>query len=99
MLFYLFFGLLIIHVFWVNHKYHFVSPENPNVHTQNIERLWREFKRTVKVNGRPSKKDGHYLGEFLYRHKHRDLNFSEFFFVFLTDIARVYPGYGGMPID
>jgi putative N-acetylmannosamine-6-phosphate epimerase len=30
----------------VNHKLHFVYPEDPLIHTQAIERLWEDFKST-----------------------------------------------------
>ncbi|KAI1698692.1 ISXO2-like transposase domain-containing protein [Ditylenchus destructor] len=29
---------------WVNHSENFVSPDDPSVHTQNVERMWRPFK-------------------------------------------------------
>ncbi|KAI5148364.1 hypothetical protein ENBRE01_0270 [Enteropsectra breve] len=28
----------------INHKKHFVDPDDPTIHTQNIERLWKTFK-------------------------------------------------------
>ncbi|KAI5152730.1 hypothetical protein ENBRE01_2961 [Enteropsectra breve] len=35
----------------INHKLHFVDPENPLIHTQTIERLWKTFKeRFVNSN-------------------------------------------------
>lgn len=33
--------------FHVNHRLHFVDPENPEVHTNNIERLWRSVKTDI----------------------------------------------------
>ncbi|RUS71460.1 hypothetical protein EGW08_020775 [Elysia chlorotica] len=35
----------------VNHSKNFVDPEDPNVHTQNIERLWKDVKSWVKRPG------------------------------------------------
>lgn len=36
----------------VNHKYYFVSPENREVHTQKVERLWRTVKSYIPKNVR-----------------------------------------------
>jgi transposase-like protein len=36
----------------VNHKYFFVSPENQEVHTQKVERLWRTVKSYIPKNVR-----------------------------------------------
>ncbi|XP_027218228.1 uncharacterized protein [Penaeus vannamei] len=35
----------------INHTEHFVNPENPEIHTQNIERLWRDVKEWSKRPG------------------------------------------------
>ena len=78
----------------VNHSVNFVSPDDPSIHTLTVERMWRSLKKTVKVNGRPTKDDGDYVFEFLYRHKHRQLSCPQFFAVFLSDLRRIYPGYG-----
>ena len=32
----------------VNHSENFVDPDNPSIHTQNIERLWRDIKEWMK---------------------------------------------------
>ena len=31
----------------VNHTFHFVDPENNQIHTNNIERMWRSLKETI----------------------------------------------------
>ena len=36
----------------VNHSYHFVSPDDPTVHTQRVERLWRSIKNFIPRNAR-----------------------------------------------
>ena len=36
----------------VNHSYNFVSPEDPLVHTQRVERLWRSIKNFIPRNAR-----------------------------------------------
>ena len=35
----------------IEHKTNFVHPEDPDSNTQNIERLWRDFKEWVKRPG------------------------------------------------
>lgn len=32
----------------INHKLHFVDPEDNSIHTNNIERIWRELKKKLK---------------------------------------------------
>jgi oligoendopeptidase F len=34
-------------MFSVNHKLHFVDPDNPMIHTNNIQRLWRSLKEEI----------------------------------------------------
>lgn len=37
--------------YMINHQEHFVDPKNPNIHTQNIERLWLDLKQWTKRPG------------------------------------------------
>ena len=55
--------------FAVNHSANYVCPENPMVHTQNIERLWQSFKQIVpkKTN---CKNLSSYCTEFMFRHNY-----------------------------
>ncbi len=38
--------------FYVNHSKGFVDPDNPQIHTNNIERLWSYLRKYVKRNVR-----------------------------------------------
>ena len=75
----------------------FVNSENPEVHTQNIERAWKSLKSCIKREGRPSESDDLYIFEFLYRQMERAAGRSmagEMFLPFVTNISKVYPGNG-----
>ena len=50
----------------INHSEHFVDPEDPTVHTQNIERLWRDIKERSKRPGVRSKFLHQYLARYLF---------------------------------
>ena len=51
----------------VNHSLNFVSPEDPTVYTQTVERMWRSLKAVYPEGGRPGENFFLYLSEFLYR--------------------------------
>lgn len=71
----------------VCHKRNFVAPENPTIHTQNIECSWRYAKATYPERyTSESLRDG-YLQEYLYRRKYKGPNFIHQFF---KDIAKLY---------
>ena len=77
----------------VNHSLNFVSPEDPTVYTQTVERMWRSLKAVYPEGGRPGENYFLYLSEFLYRQA-RPKPVAELFPMFLNDIKKVYPGYG-----
>lgn len=52
----------------VNHRYHFVNPENVRIHTQNIERVWRSLKSSIPKSV-PNGHKNSYLIQFLYERK------------------------------
>jgi hypothetical protein len=68
----------------INHKLHFVDPDNPNIHTQNIERLWKSFKsKCVNTNSYD------YILKSMRRfvfEKNMDLKLPYERFIFLTSI-------------
>ena len=75
----------------VNHSEHFVDPENPDIHTQNIERLWRDLKEWVKRPGIRAKFLYQYLARYLFIKAHHDKSLLHHFFV---EAARLYPPLG-----
>ncbi|ODM88082.1 putative transposase-like protein [Orchesella cincta] len=88
----------------VNHRYHFVDPNNPNVHTNTIERTWGLLKGTVHGSMNNERLEM-YLGEFIYRrHFFKAITNTDkqasgkYFEVFLQHVREMYPGTqnGGM---
>lgn len=73
------------------HKEFFVHPEDPDIHTQNIERFWRDFKEWVKRPGMSELYLKQYISRFLFvrqRPKARALH------DFLIEAAKLYvPSY------
>lgn len=63
----------------VNHSLNFVNPDDERVHTQNIERTWRDVRGGIPRYGRKENHFIGYLGEFLFKKKfdvqHRIHNF------------------------
>ena len=82
-------------LYQVNHSQNFVDPNNPLIHTQNIERNWLTLKETIPkhTHGEPRET---YLVEHLYRRKYFGKNPSENFKTILNDIAVCYPGAFGL---
>jgi hypothetical protein len=55
---------------YVIHERNFVSPEDPTIHTQNIENLWLHVKRKLKYQfGTNEELMISYLYEFMFRKK------------------------------
>ena len=70
----------------VNHSKNFVSPDNPLVHIQNIERTWRDFKSLVPKYGR---REDHFLGYLaraylIVSEKNEKLRLHKFLFAVAT---------------
>ena len=71
----------------VNHSENFVSPSDSNVHTQNVENLWRCLRRFLNRGGRYSRDDLYnYIQEFVYRK-----SFIDPFECLLSIIEQQYP--------
>ena len=68
----------------VNHSLNFVSPENQEVHTQNIENCWMHAKKELnnKYGVSSSSLEG-YLYEFMFKKKFpREKRFNELILIF-----------------
>lgn len=73
----------------VVHERHFVDPDSPDVHTQNIENTWMRAKRKVKRQFGTSRNLFHtYIFEFLWRNKFR--NRRSCFGDFLVSVSEIY---------
>ena len=71
------------------HEDHFVDPEQPEVHTQNIENLWMRTKKKLKrMHGTSRLLFSTYLHEFMWRCNFRA---QDGFSSFLTCVAQQYP--------
>ena len=71
------------------HQRHFVDPNDPEVHTQNIENLWMRAKRKLRRQfGTSEPLFPSYLHEFLFREMTRD---REVFSAVLECIRHSYP--------
>ena len=53
--------------FTINHSTNFVHEENKNIHTQNIERLWRDVKEWCKRPSIRAKWLEKYLARYLFK--------------------------------
>jgi hypothetical protein len=52
----------------VNHSTNFVSPQDPSIHTQTVERMWRPFKDANRVrHGTAPQMVESYIAEGLWR--------------------------------
>ena len=75
----------------INHSENFVDPVDPQIHTQNIERLWRDIKEWAKRPGIRSQYLGQYLARYLFVTSVSDQGLLH---RFLKEAARVYPPQG-----
>lgn len=72
----------------VNHSLHFVDPNDSNIHTQNIERIWRNVRGAIPRYGRKQHHFIGYLAEFLFKNANQDN--CDIHQIFLQ-IAKLYP--------
>lgn len=75
----------------INHSENFVNPSDCDVHTQNVERLWRDVKEWVKRPGIRSKFLYQYLARYLFIKAHEEDSLVHEFFV---QAAALYPPQG-----
>lgn len=71
-----------------NHAEYFVDPENPDIHTQNIERLWRDVKKWSKEVGNRQEFYKQHLARHLFLHKYKTEIVHHQFFI---EAAKLYP--------
>ena len=70
--------------FKVNHKYNFISPEHPEVHTQNIENTWNQVKKKLKEQyGTSERLIKSYLSKYCFQRSFYKTN-SQFFILILS---------------
>ncbi len=70
----------------VIHERHFVNPDDPNVHTQNIENSWMHMKRKLKRQfGTSRALLSSYLAEFLWRRRYREHNYFSAIWACITE--------------
>ena len=71
----------------VNHSVNFVCPDNPEVHTQTVERLWLDFKQWTKRPGLRTNYMRQYVARYLFiRRTGADRQHE-----FLTSAGNLYP--------
>ena len=72
----------------INHSENFVDPANPDVHTQNIERMWRTVKSWIKRPGMQAQ----YLDQYLARyHFCTSFDRGQRLHQFFLQAAKLYP--------
>ncbi|KYM99495.1 hypothetical protein ALC62_09761, partial [Cyphomyrmex costatus] len=69
----------------VNHTYNFVDPDS-GAHTQNIERVWREFRANIPRYGRREYHLEGYLCEFLFKRAYAKNERIENFFDLIAEL-------------
>ena len=77
----------------VNHSTNFLNPTDSNIHTQNIERLWKSAKRGNKMrSGTDRKYLKGYIDEFIFR-RHATINNTCVFDNLLNGIVAYMPPF------
>jgi hypothetical protein len=70
----------------VNHSQNFINPSDNNVHTQNVENLWRCFRRFLNAKGTRTRK---HLPEYIQEFTFRKLAIDPFDII-LSEVQRIY---------
>ena len=72
----------------VNHTLHFVDPQDPTIHTQNVEGMWAHTKRKLRHQfGTSRPLFAAYLDEYVWRKAHPERKFAHF----LQCLTEQYP--------
>lgn len=58
----------------IKHKSNFVDPENPFIHTQTIESLWKQLKQYTRLYGSNLRKNiSEYIKEYKFKNRVKDI--------------------------
>ena len=74
----------------VNHSENFLHPVDPTIHTQNIERTWRDLKKWVKKPGIRSQYLYQYLARYLFIEAHTKAQLLHCFFKKLQSCTHLW---------
>ena len=72
----------------INHSLNFVDPDDREVHTQNIERLWRDVKEFVRHPGICSAYLKQYIARYLLL---KNVSQKLHLHTFLVEATKLYP--------
>ncbi|XP_066253403.1 uncharacterized protein [Euwallacea similis] len=72
----------------INHSLQYVDPNDPQIHTQNIERVWRDVRGGIPRYGRKEPHFVGYLAEFLFKRSFPLLSDIHYFSI---EIAKLHP--------
>ena len=73
----------------VNHSENFVDPIDRNIHTQNIERLWRDLKESIKRPGIKTKYLYQYIARYMFMKSEK--SHADRLHKFLIYAGKLYP--------
>lgn len=79
----------------INHSENFVDPHDPQRHTQNIERLWRDLKEWIRRPGIRAEYLPQYIARYLFIKENSNSPLHSFF----VEAASLYPPQGGVQRD
>ena len=70
----------------INHKFEFVSSNDPMIHTENIENLWMRLKRKLKYQfGTKKEHFPLYIGDFMWRQYFQRQSLFQSFILTISD--------------
>ena len=75
----------------INHSENFVDTEDNTVHTQNIERLWRDIKEWIKRPGNRSIYFRQYISRYLFGNRYPE---DQLLHHFCVTASQLYPPQG-----
>ncbi len=77
----------------INHSLRFVDPNDPNIHTQTIESIWKSLKSHIPKQANGNMKEL-YIEEYVFRkmHKWNEKTPRERMGLMIEKIIQLYPG-------